>query len=79
MGSRNGKGRNRVHDVLRLVDEEVGDFLAEEVEHPRHTVLRDFDDGLQLAPDHRFGNVTWSDWLSRPTLPAAGPGDAPDA
>jgi uncharacterized protein YbjT (DUF2867 family) len=29
--------------------------------------LRDFDDGIQLAPDHRFGRITWSDWLSRPT------------
>ncbi|MDQ3304371.1 MAG: NAD(P)H-binding protein [Actinomycetota bacterium] len=34
---------------------------------PRLGFLRDFDEGLQLAPDHKFGRITWSEWLSRRT------------
>ena len=31
---------------------------------PRFGFLRDFDNGLHLAPDHRAGATTWRDWLS---------------
>lgn len=30
---------------------------------PAIGVLRDFDSGRHLCPDHRFGQLTWDDWL----------------
>lgn len=52
---------------LRDIRREITGRRTALVPAPAVGFLRDFDDGLQLAPDHRFGNVTWSDWLSRPT------------
>jgi uncharacterized protein YbjT (DUF2867 family) len=34
---------------------------------PRLGFLRDFDDGVHLAPDNRYGRTTWRDWLSQGT------------
>ena len=52
---------------LRNIRREITGRGSALVPAPAVGFLRDFDDGHQLAPEHRFGTVTWPDWLSRPT------------
>lgn len=52
---------------LRDIRREITGRRTVLVPAPAVGFLRDFDTGVQLTPDHKFGRVTWTEWLSRPT------------
>lgn len=53
-----------VRELCRIREEVTG-RRTRVVPVPRVAFFRDFDDGRHLAPDHKQGQVTWRDWLSR--------------
>jgi uncharacterized protein YbjT (DUF2867 family) len=54
----------RIKDLARTRREITG-RRARLVPLPRVGPVADFDRGLQLAPEHREGRITWEEWLRR--------------